>query len=121
MRAARLGDASQGGVCRVPAGGVRWQSPGPSQGFQGVGDPPSLPADHASRGGNWPKAVEGRAHKLHSVWLGRHQPAGSVGGPSNQSLKLSPGSVVAERHVVVLRAPVGCEVLVVGLPGAAQL
>jgi hypothetical protein len=42
-----------------------------------------------------------------------------VGGLSNQSLQLSPGSVVAERPVVVLRAPVGCGALVVCLPGAA--
>jgi hypothetical protein len=47
--------------------------------------------------------------------------AGSVGGPSNQSLERPSGSVVAARARVVLRPSGGCGALVVGLPDAAQL
>ena len=47
--------------------------------------------------------------------------AGSMGGLSNQSLELTPGSAVGARGLVVLRPSGGCGALGVCLPGAAQL
>ena len=59
--------------------------------------------------------------KLHSMRVEGCRQAGSVGGPSNQSLERPSGSVVAARALVVLRPSGGCGALVVGLPDAAQL
>ena len=59
--------------------------------------------------------------KLQSMRVEGGRQAGSVGGPSNQSLERPSGSAVASCARVALRPSVGCGALVVGLPGAAQL
>jgi hypothetical protein len=114
------GDAYRGAWCarRAPLG-ITWKAAGPSLGAASPGPLLSVRAARAASGENGLDDRGRPRHKLHSARRAWSRQTGSMGGLSNQSLKLSPGSVVAERHVVVLRALVGCGALVGCLPGAA--